>query len=89
MATILIVGNTYPVRDQIKALGGRWNKARGGWDVPADAAPAAQALIDAAGPVRPRRGRFRSTHTRFNSGADVFTNRRGRCEDAPCCGCCS
>lgn len=27
--------------------------------------------------------------TRFSSGAVVYQNRRGRCEDAPCCGCCS
>jgi len=27
--------------------------------------------------------------TRFSSGAEVYQNRRGRCEDAPCCGCCS
>ena len=27
--------------------------------------------------------------TRFNSGAVVYQNRGGRCEDAPCCGCCS
>jgi hypothetical protein len=26
--------------------------------------------------------------TRFASGATTFRNRRGRCEDAPCCGCC-
>jgi hypothetical protein len=26
--------------------------------------------------------------TRFNSGATVSRNARGRCEDAPCCGCC-
>jgi len=26
--------------------------------------------------------------TRFNSGATTFRNARGRCEDAPCCGCC-
>jgi len=31
----------------------------------------------------------RSTVTRFSSGAEVFTNVKGRCEDAPCCGCCS
>ncbi len=30
-----------------------------------------------------------STYTRFSSGAEIFTNRNGRCEDAPCCGCCS
>lgn len=27
--------------------------------------------------------------TTFNSGATVYQNSRGRCEDAPCCGCCS
>lgn len=27
--------------------------------------------------------------TRFSSGAVVTQNSRGRCEDAPCCGCCS
>jgi hypothetical protein len=26
--------------------------------------------------------------TRFNSGAVTYRNARGRCEDAPCCGCC-
>lgn len=37
---------------------------------------------------RPAR-RTRSTYTRFSSGAESYTNRAGRCEDAPCCGCCS
>ena len=37
---------------------------------------------------RPSR-RTRSTYTRFSSGAEQYTNRAGRCEDAPCCGCCS
>jgi hypothetical protein len=26
--------------------------------------------------------------TRFNSGAATYRNASGRCEDAPCCGCC-
>ena len=30
-----------------------------------------------------------SNVTTFSSGATIYTNRRGRCEDAPCCGCCS
>jgi hypothetical protein len=43
-------------------------------------------------------GRKRSSHERcagsksvavmFSSGARVWRNRAGRCEDAPCCGCC-
>jgi len=27
--------------------------------------------------------------TRFSSGQTIMRNRRGRCEDAPCCGCCT
>jgi len=27
--------------------------------------------------------------TTFSSGETVSVNARGRCEDAPCCGCCS
>ena len=26
---------------------------------------------------------------RFSSGATFYRNDRGRCEDAPCCGCCT
>lgn len=29
------------------------------------------------------------TVVRFSSGAVMTQNSRGRCEDAPCCGCCS
>ena len=95
MNTVLITGNTYPVKEQIKALGGRWNGAAKGWDVPAEQAEAARALVAGAGPGTRRAGgrgygsRYGSRYTRFSSGAEVFTNARGRCEDAPCCGCCS
>ncbi len=92
MATI--TGNTYPVKEALKALGGRWNRAAQGWDVPDARAEEARAIVAAAGPAaeRPqygRRERYRSNYTRFSSGAEVYTNKRGRCEDAPCCGCCS
>lgn len=48
MSTVLITGNTYPVKDQIKALGGRWNGDAKGWMVPADKANAARALVSGA-----------------------------------------
>jgi hypothetical protein len=40
---------------------------------------------------RPSRfpSRYGSNYARFSSGAETFTNKAGRCEDAPCCGCCS
>lgn len=43
--SVLITGNTYPVKDQIKALGGRWNSDAKGWMVPADKADAARSLV--------------------------------------------
>ncbi len=86
-----ITGNTYPVKEQIKALGGRWNGQVKGWDVPDDRADEARAIVAAAPESKPlyQRSRYRSNYARFSSGAEVYTNRRGRCEDAPCCGCCS
>lgn len=36
-----------------------------------------------------RAARNGSRVTRFASGAVHYQNSRGRCEDAPCCGCCS
>lgn len=96
----LITGNTYPVKEQIKALGGTWNKAAQGWMVPDEHAPQARLLVASAVPSPPPRSRraprrFRydgrgvSNVARFSSGAVIHTNKSGRCEDAPCCGCCS
>jgi hypothetical protein len=86
----LITGNTYPVKDQLKALGGRWNRIAQGWDVPADRAKEAREIVaKAPAKATPRASRYRSTYTRFSSGAEIYTNKNGRCIDAPCCGCCS
>jgi hypothetical protein len=93
----LITGRTYPVRAALKALGGRWNARAQGWDVPSDKADEARALVagGASGSSSTRAPRG-SRYTRFSGGygdeprgVEVYTNRRGRCEDAPCCGCCS
>ncbi len=44
---------------------------------------------DAPAPRRHTRGR-RSTYAYFpSSGVTLYQNENGRCEDAPCCGCCS
>ena len=48
MAYLTITGNTFPVKDAIKALGGRWNPTAKGWDVPFANAKAAQALVTGA-----------------------------------------
>ena len=40
-----ISGNTYPVKDLIRALGGRWDPAAKAWNVPDDKAEEARALV--------------------------------------------
>jgi hypothetical protein len=93
LARILITGNTYPVRQELRDLGGLWDRQACGWNVPADQAESARALVRNAGTAAPRQRTRResryASYTRFSSGAEVFRNPKGRCEDAPCCGCCS
>lgn len=48
MSTVAITGNTYPVKDQIKALGGRWNAGEKCWMVPAEKADAAKSMVSGA-----------------------------------------
>lgn len=42
---ILITGNTYPVKDALRALGGRWDASAKGWRVPAAREAEARALV--------------------------------------------
>jgi hypothetical protein len=55
METVLITGNTYPVKDDLKGLGAKWDAAAKGWRVPADKADAARALVAGATPKAPAR----------------------------------
>ena len=81
---VLIIGKTYPVRAALKALGGTWDAGAKGWRVPEAQVDAARDLVAHGASRRPRCG-----PTYRLSGAEVFTNRNGRCENAPGCGCCS
>jgi hypothetical protein len=54
--TVLITGNTFPVKDQIKAMGGRWDADAKGWRVPADKAEAARTLVASGGSTGSDRG---------------------------------
>ena len=90
---MLVTGNTYPVKDKLRELGGRWIASQKAWDVPEDKFAQAQELVASAPESTPRyqrkESRYRSNYARFSSGAEWYQNKRGRCEDAPCCGCCS
>src|SRR5690606_13952379 len=45
---VAIGGNTYPVRDQLRDLGGSWDAGSKSWMVPASKADAARALVGSA-----------------------------------------
>ncbi len=45
MSMVLITGNTFPVKDKIKALGGKWDAMAKGWNVPAEHASAIRSLV--------------------------------------------
>lgn len=52
---VAITGNTFPVKDQLKAMGARWNADSKAWMVAADKADAARALVSGA-PKQPYTG---------------------------------
>jgi len=66
----------------------------GEWEISKHGTPAADE--DAAAGLEPgtlaadrRQAKHGITVVRFSSGHVITQNRRGRCIDAPCCGCCS
>jgi len=77
---VLITGRTYPVRHQLRDLGGEWDPVAQGWRVPDHVAAAAHDLV--LNPPRPAAQAARYGRRPHRPA------RRGKCEDAPCCGCC-
>jgi hypothetical protein len=84
MSQIAITGNTYPVRDQLKALGGKWDPAKKAWLVPAAKADEARRLVAAAPKQTGGYNRLRSGYvdSRFGSG-----RRRSGAYDPRCWDC--
>lgn len=56
MPQVAITGNTYPVKEQLKALGARWDGDRKAWMVPADKAEEARKIV-AGAPAKATSGR--------------------------------
>lgn len=80
---ILITGQTYPVRSVIKEAGFRWDSVNKVWKsekVTHDKA------IEALGHIRG----ITIISSDDGESFDTRTHKQkyGRCEDAPCCGCC-
>lgn len=67
MNLIPVSGNTFPVKDEIKALGGRWNADRKCWMVPADKADQAFRLVQSA-PRQSRPSSSAGSYRRYSGG---------------------
>ena len=79
---VAITGNTYPVRAELHALGGSWDRVAKVWMVPEHNAAKAAEL--ASGGLR-KIGRGRGYLGTDSNGCAHFTT-PCNCEDYPCCG---
>ena len=83
MTTIAITGNTYPVKDQLKALGARWNPDAKAWMISEEKADQARALVTGAPQSAPKSNgssSYRPTKCRV-CGISQTRNSRGYVEN--------
>jgi len=74
---IAITGNTYPVREQLKALGARWNPDDKSWMVADAHAAKARAIVSSApAQARPTGSTYRPSRCRV-CGAEEKRDSRG------------
>lgn len=79
---IAISGNTYPVKEQLKALGARWNGDLKAWMVTPDKAEQAKAIVASAGPKKSFAGA-----SRFGSYATIGQRQNARMRSTGWTGC--
>ena len=77
-----ITGNTYAHRHELRAMGASWDRLAKVWTIDSARAEEARKLVASK---RQSVLHYYSPST----GATVYRNKRGLCEDAPCCGCCT
>ena len=86
MALYTVQGNTYPNREKIKALGFKWHAATRSWVTPK------LPSLETIGKLEAIKGitleyRDQVSH-QYLIDTRTYKQTYGRCEDAPCCGCC-
>ena len=80
-----VTGNTYPVKDQIKALGGKWDADKKAWLVPDGKFDQAMALVSGAPKSAPKGKNY--DRNRFNGyGAPRGGYRRNEDNECELCG---
>lgn len=84
---VYITGNTYPVKDQLKALGARWDPNARAWMIDSSKAAQAKAIVDSAPAIETKRcwecGRHVTQSECRRGGGDWWDDNGG----AGCCYC--
>lgn len=80
---VAITGNTYPVKEQLKALGARWNAENKAWMVTPANADAARKIVASAGAAKPRYANAR----RYGSYATIGQRQNERMSRTGWTGC--
>ncbi len=87
--TLYVSGNTYPYRSTLKSFGFRWAPSIKSWTSKVPLTPDQEETLS----------KFQGIEVEQVNGAEstvlistekpmTYKQRYGRCEDAPCCGCC-
>lgn len=79
---VAITGNTYPVKEQLKAIGARWNGDLKAWMVTPDRAEQAKAIVAGAGPKKAYAGA-----SRYGSYATIGQRQNARMRGTGWTGC--
>lgn len=83
MNTIAITGNTYPVKEKLKAIGAKWNADIKAWMVAPEKQDEAKKIVESVGPIKPRATGFRS---RYSSNYASAGRRCPNCGSRSCDG---
>lgn len=81
-ASVTISGNTFPVKDQLRAMGGKWDPVFKTWSVPHDRAEEARRLVASA--ASPRSGGGSHLGRYYSDLAAQDGRRSGRRGWKPC-----
>lgn len=91
--SVFVEGNTYPIREELKKMGGVWNKERKAWCVPTSRAEEARALVADQPAKQPRSPRSEASTSRGGRCAECgrYTRYLEDCTDSSgiVAGCCS
>lgn len=84
----IVYGNTFPIRNELKKIGFKWNPKFKTWDKGYILGTDQREILESFSGIEVK------YYDDKNGGSNTIIDTRshkqryGRCEDAPCCGCC-